>query len=58
MELRKRTYPEWSDPAGPYMNYPGRTDKGRLYTHLEEIIERLKGMGYDFKTFHDVIATG
>lgn len=38
------------------MDYPDRTDEDRLYTHLDEIIERLKSLGYDFKTFHDVLA--
>ncbi|MCL1973830.1 MAG: polysaccharide deacetylase family protein [Bacteroidetes bacterium] len=38
------------------MNYPDRTDEDRPYTHLGEIIERLKSMGYGFMTFKDVIA--
>lgn len=38
------------------MDYPNRTDDDRLYTHLGEIIEKLKEKGYGFKTFKDVIA--
>jgi len=38
------------------MDYPSRTDEDRPYRHLGEVITRLKGLGYDFKSFHDVIA--
>ena len=38
------------------MDYPDRTDDDRPYRHLGEIIQRLKNMGYGFKTFKDVIA--
>ena len=37
------------------MNYPDRTDDDRPYMHLGEMIEKLKGMGYGFKTFKDVM---
>ena len=37
------------------MNYPDRTDDDRPYTYLGEVIEKLKGMGYGFKTFWDVM---
>jgi len=37
------------------MDYPDRTDEDRPYTYLGEVIERLKGMGYGFKTFWDVM---
>jgi peptidoglycan/xylan/chitin deacetylase (PgdA/CDA1 family) len=38
------------------MDYPDRTDDDRPYKHLGTIIERLKSLGYSFKTFKDVIA--
>jgi len=38
------------------MNYPNRADEDRPYMYLGEIIEKLKNMGYGFKTFKDVIA--
>ncbi|MCL2738679.1 MAG: polysaccharide deacetylase family protein [Bacteroidales bacterium] len=38
------------------MDYPDRTDEDRPYKHLGAIIERLKSLGYGFKTFKDVIA--
>ena len=38
------------------MDYPNRTDEDRPYRHLGEIITGIKDLGYDFKTFHDVIA--
>ena len=37
------------------MNYPNREDSDRPYKHLGTIIERLKSMGYGFKTFKDLI---
>ena len=37
------------------MNYPDRTDEDRPYTHLGEIIDRLKEKGYTFKTMKHVI---
>ena len=37
------------------MDYPVRTHEDRPYRHLGEIITRLKDLGYDFKTFWDVI---
>jgi peptidoglycan/xylan/chitin deacetylase (PgdA/CDA1 family) len=37
------------------MDYPVRTDEDRPYKYLGEVITRLKGLGYDFKTFWDVI---
>lgn len=40
------------------MNYPDRADDDRPYMHLGYIIEQLKGMGYGFKTFMDVIDCG
>ncbi len=39
------------------MDYPDRTDNDRPYRHLGEIIEKLKDLGYGFKTFKDVIAS-
>jgi len=38
------------------MDYPDRTNDDRPYMYLGAIIEKLKGMGYGFKTFKDVIA--
>jgi peptidoglycan/xylan/chitin deacetylase (PgdA/CDA1 family) len=38
------------------MDYPNRADNDRPYRHLGEIIEKLKDLGYGFKTFKDVIA--
>ena len=38
------------------MNYPDRTDEDRPYRHLGDVIVRLKNLGYNFKTFRDVIA--
>jgi len=38
------------------MDYPDRTDDDRPYNHLGEVIEGLRNLGYDFKTFKDVIA--
>ena len=38
------------------MDYPDRTDDDRPYQHLGEIILRLKSLGYNFKTFKDVIS--
>ena len=37
------------------MDYPNRTDEDRPYRHLGNVITRLKSLGYDFKTFVDVI---
>jgi len=37
------------------MVYPDREDADRPYKHLGAIIERLKELGYGFKTFKDVI---
>jgi hypothetical protein len=37
------------------MNYPNRTDEDRPYRHLGAIIEKIKSLGYGFKTFKDVI---
>ena len=38
------------------MDYPDRTDEDRPYRYLGEVITELKSLGYDFKTFRDVIA--
>ena len=38
------------------MDYPDRTDEDRPYTYLGDVIEGLQKLGYDFKTFKDVIA--
>lgn len=37
------------------MNYPDRTDEDRPYTHLGDIIDKLKEKGYIFKTMFHVI---
>ena len=37
------------------MDYPTRTDEDRPYRHLARIITGIKELGYDFKTFFDVI---
>ncbi len=36
------------------MNYPDRSDNDRIYTHLGEIIDKLRAKGYKFKTIFDV----
>lgn len=36
------------------MNYPGRSEKDRVYSHLGEIIDGLRDRGYSFGTFKDV----
>jgi len=38
------------------MDYPVRTDEDRPYRYLGDVITKLKDLGYDFKTFKDVIA--
>ena len=40
------------------MDYPDRTDEDRPYTHLGEVITKLKGMGYGFKSFKNLVAVG
>lgn len=36
------------------MVYPGRQDKDRMFCRLPEIIDHLRELGYDFRTFNDL----
>ncbi|MDO4826064.1 MAG: glycoside hydrolase family 9 protein [Bacteroidia bacterium] len=36
------------------MNYPDRSADDRVYSHLDEIIDYLRGRGYDFGTFKEL----